>query len=184
MSVSVNITESDLRTALVTVLTELLPAGWKVINLQQDRVAMPNVPFVGMTQLRMPLNATPVHGYDSTNPAPISYTTSTDTLWVVQLDFCGSVSSGAQNAALVAARLLRDDWGYQAFLATGIAVNMVDVGDPKNTNFINDQNQFEDRWTLEFTGEFDPSITVTQDFASALNVELIEVDTTYPPGAP
>ena len=46
---------------------------------------------------------------------------------------------------------------------------------------MNAEQQFENRWTIDVVMQANQVVTVPQQFASALNVELIEVDATYPP---
>lgn len=100
------------------------------------------------------------------------------TLWVVQLDIHGPRS--ADNAQIVST-LLRDLYGVDFIQAVDPNVTPIDADDPKQIPFVNEQNQYENRWVVEARLQVNETVTgLPQQFADALTVELIEVDTTYP----
>ncbi|MEC5859947.1 hypothetical protein QAA66_001505 [Enterobacter asburiae] len=46
---------------------------------------------------------------------------------------------------------------------------------------INGEQQYEGRWTMEFIGQFNPSVTTRQDFMDSITVGVIAADLKYPP---
>ena len=55
------------------------------------------------------------------------------------------------------------------------------ASDPKQTTLINAEQQYNNRWTMDFFAQFNPVVQVPQDFAAALQVDLAEVDEHFPP---
>jgi hypothetical protein len=91
---------------------------------------------------------------------------------VVQLDVHGPNS--ADNTQTITT-LFRDDFGVQQFIGSGFDVAPLYADDPKQIPFINDQSQYEDRWVIEAHLQANCVISTAQQFASSLNVNLIEV---------
>jgi len=95
----------------------------------------------------------------------------------IQLDFYGPNSH---------------DWATQVHtLATteyGVGLLAPEVSpllceDIQQLPLVNGEEQFEQRWMFAIQLQFNPVIAVPQQFAEALEITVIEVDTTYPPGA-
>jgi hypothetical protein len=53
--------------------------------------------------------------------------------------------------------------------------------DPRQMPFINDQSQYEWRWIIEACLQANQVVISPQQFADALEIGLIEVDSHYPP---
>lgn len=96
----------------------------------------------------------------------------------VQLDFHGS--GGADNAQVVST-LFRDQYGVSLFEDAGDVVVPLYADDPRQMPFINAQQQYEDRWIVEAVLQANPTISIAQQFAGSLNVELVNVDVVFPP---
>jgi len=46
---------------------------------------------------------------------------------------------------------------------------------------INGEQQFEQRWRVEASMQYNPVVTMAQGSATALNVGLVSTDAAYPP---
>ena len=176
MSITVSIVESDLYTALRGFLMGALSCA--VVKGQENRSAMPSGDFCVMTSLGTQDISTPTSAYTDpgTNPGGESYSQSVQ--WTCQLDFYGP--SAFDNASIIA-RLMRTPYACDAIAAAGFDFQPLYASDPKNTTFANGQQQYESRWTFDFIGQFNPNVSTSQDFASSLDINLAEVDATFPP---
>jgi hypothetical protein len=88
----------------------------------------------------------------------------------VQVDVHGPFS--ADNAQRIST-LARSWFGVGAFGDTGVTPLYAD--DPIQTQFIDGEDQSEERWTIDFHLQADPTIVVPQQFAAALAVTLDRV---------
>lgn len=96
----------------------------------------------------------------------------------IQIDVHGP--SSAENAAAITT-LLRDGYAVDAFLALGDDVQTLHADDPKQIPFINGENQYEMRWVIEAKLQANLALSVPQQFAGKLAVNVIEVEAAYPP---
>ena len=99
---------------------------------------------------------------------------------MVQVDVHGP--NGADNAQTIST-LFRDDYATLWFYRNGYTAQGITplyVEDPKQAPFINAEQQYEDRWIVEVSIQANQVVTVPQDFADALNADLISVQATYP----
>jgi hypothetical protein len=98
--------------------------------------------------------------------------------FIVQLDVHGPNS--AENAQVIST-LFRDLYATIWFAANGDGnVTPLYADDPKQIPYIQDQQQFEDRWIVEAHMQVNATILLGQQFADALAVQLISVDANYP----
>jgi hypothetical protein len=176
MSVTIDITESQLMQWLGNFLTAVLPAGVAVVQGQQNRVPMPNGDFVQMTTVVMPKLATSVSSWQDPGFNPGVEKNQTSTRWDVQLDFYGP---SAQQYSSVVSGLVRTDYACRYFEDNGYSMSPLYADEPRNTAMINAEKQYQSRWTLQASFQFNPTITTPLDFTASLEVELVEVDTTY-----
>ncbi len=94
-----------------------------------------------------------------------------------QLDVHGPMS--AENAQLITT-LFRDFYATDFFTSQATGVAPLYADDARQTPFVNDQQQYEYRWTVDVTLEAVLVTSVTQQFADAVSADLINVDTAYP----
>lgn len=97
----------------------------------------------------------------------------------VQLDVHGPAS--ADNAQIITT-LLRDAYAVDQFAASGFDVTPLYASDPRQAPFENEQQQVENRWTIDAVLQVNPVVSVPQQYADALVVGIIDVDVEYPPG--
>lgn len=96
----------------------------------------------------------------------------------VQIDFHSKNFSAADMAQTVSTTL-RDAYGVEQMAGTGVTPLYAD--DPKQMPFYNEAQQFEWRWVVESNFQINQIVAVPQQYADAVEVEVISVDATYPP---
>lgn len=95
---------------------------------------------------------------------------------VMQLDVHGPAST--DNAQIIST-LFRDAYACEYFDGTGISPLYAE--DPRQIPFQNAESQYEDRWVVTLHMQVDPAVRIAQQFASALAIEVVNVDAAYPP---
>lgn len=96
-----------------------------------------------------------------------------DTSATVQLDVHGPAS--ADNVQRITS-LFRDDFGCQAFEASGFAIQPLYTSEPAQMPFHNGEMQVEWRWTVDAVLEIKPIVQHPQQFADEVSVELYPVE--------
>lgn len=96
----------------------------------------------------------------------------------IQMDFHGPTS--ADNAQ-VATTLLRDAYASEYFAANSPGIAPLFCNDPRQAPFQNDQQQYENRWIVEAMLEASPVVSLPQQYADSVSVDIISVDAVYPP---
>ena len=180
MSTTLSLTESQTLAAMRSFLLGVLPPTVEVIRGQDNLVPEPGVTdFVTMTTLfRMRLE-TNVHLYTDGYPnSPGANDIMSPRKVSVQLDVHGPNS--ADNAEIIAT-LFRDEYGVSAFALSGYDVTPLYCDTPHQIPFLNENQQIEERWVVDAHVQTNPIITLSQDFAAALDLDLVSVDATYPP---
>lgn len=101
-----------------------------------------------------------------------------ETLFEVQLDVHGPNS--ADNAQTIT-NLMRSPYATQFFADLPSSVSPLHADDARQMPFINDQNQYENRWTIQAMLQIDQTVAVPQQYMNAASVVLVSVDKQYPP---
>lgn len=101
-----------------------------------------------------------------------------ETSVTIQLDVHGD--AGGDNAQIITT-LMRDASGVAIFAALNPAISPLYATDPRQMPFLNENQQIETRWVLDVVLQVDPTVAVPQQFADAVDIEVISVDATYPP---
>lgn len=100
----------------------------------------------------------------------------------IQLDLHGPAS--ADNAQTVST-LTRSDYATRFFAEVvdvgGVAVPL-HADDPRQAPFLNDQQQYENRWVVSVLLQVDPVVSVPQQFTDSAAIVAQSVDATFPPG--
>ena len=164
-----SITESNLFQALGAFLQNILPAGTTVVRGQENRVAEPATPNFAImwpsTQERISQNT---DSYTSTARNVAQSISRT-----VQVDLHGP--SSAENAFLLST-LARDEYGVNFFASESIGslgIQPLYTSDPRQLQFIDGEQQSEEKWAVEVTMQLNPVITIPQDSANQLSMKLI-----------
>jgi hypothetical protein len=103
----------------------------------------------------------------------------TSTRVAIQLDFHGEAST--DNTQIVMS-LFRDAYACDFFTAAGYDIQPLYVSEPQQAPFINGEDQYEDRWTLDVVVQANPTVSTPQQFADTLSAGLIGVGAAFPPG--
>ncbi|MFM0141736.1 phage neck terminator protein [Paraburkholderia sp. RL18-085-BIA-A] len=95
----------------------------------------------------------------------------------VQIDVHGPNSS--DNAQIITTAF-RDSYATDFFQSTGYDVSPLYADDARQMPFLNGEQQIEERWSIDAVLQTNPVLTLPQQYASELNVNIIDVDATYP----
>ena len=175
MTIAVAPTQSDIQVALRAFLVSILPSFVEVVAGQDNRVPEPIGPdFVVFWPIRRRRIETNV----DSQPDADTKTALQPTEVTFQLDVHGPESA---DHAQIISTLFRDEYAVNAFAASGIDVAPLHADDPRQIPFINQENQFENRWVVEALLQANQVVTVSQDSANVVEVDVISVDATYPP---
>lgn len=177
MSVSITITENELVDDLGAFADTLVDC--EVVRGEVNRVPSPKGDYVVITPMGIVGLSLPTTVYADPTPETGTRTLTRPTQWAAQVDCYGE---RAQDRALVLSIALRSQYGCEFLAELGRAQPLY-TGEPKQLPFITGESQYMERWSFDAVLQFNPSITVPQQFADELHVDLVEVDTTYPPGA-
>jgi hypothetical protein len=99
------------------------------------------------------------------------------TKMTIQLDVHGPNSG---NNAQIISTAFRDDYAVRWFERGNYTAVPLYADDPRQVPFINDQQEYEDRWIIEACLQVNPVVTLPQQFADVVVVKTIDVDATYP----
>lgn len=149
--------------ALVTFLTPFVPGG-EIVRAQVNRVAMPPSPCVVLTELLEVDLSVPYEIYlpndvvaDIHGPSRID----------VQIDFYGA-SAGEYCQAVRSA--FRTSWAYSKFTEN---IRPLYTSDGVQVPLITGEQQYESRWTLTASLQYNPITTVPQQYADEAKPALI-----------
>ena len=176
MSALISVTESQLYSALRTFLLGLVSCP--VQQSQQNREAMPQGDFILMTGLGAPGLSTDKTTFVPGSSNPGSETHSRSTQWNVQIDCYGP---DAADMAATIATSFKTDYAATALAAAAIEIQPLYANDPRQMTIVNAENQYEPRWIVELALQYNPVVTLPQDFAIGLTVIPAEVDAVFPP---
>jgi hypothetical protein len=173
-------TVSPLQAAVFTKLGDFIVAqlGCPVVRGLDNQVPMPPASpgFVVMTAVYQERLRTNVDAYIDPFPTPGgAQTLEKGTRLDVQLDFYGA-SSG--DWADILSTVLRDEYGCTAL---GPDVAPLYADEPRLMPLVDGEEQYEQRWLLVATLQYNPTVTTPQDFAGAADVTVINVEEAYPP---
>ena len=161
-----SITVDNVIAALGAFLTPFVP-GASIVRAQGNRVSMPSNPCVILTELFQDDLSVPATDYrPDDDAADIEGPTQID----IQIDFYG-VQAGEFCKTFKTA--FRSHWAYTHF-PTGIKPLYTSKG--VQSPLITGEQQYESRWTLTASMQYNPVVTVPQDFADTLAVTTIPSD--------
>lgn len=99
----------------------------------------------------------------------------------VQMDFHSAGTAGSDMAQTVST-LLRDPYGVEQFAnqTPNYGVVPLHADDPKYMPFINEAQQYEWRWVVEACLQVNQTVSIPQQYADVVEVDLVSVDAAYP----
>lgn len=177
MSITLSINETQTLTAVRAFLLNVCGAV-PVIRGQQNRAAIPTGPnWLVITPLFRPRIATNIDTW-STTGTPTTMSVETMAQETVQCDCYGPL---AQDNATIIQALWRDEYGVLQLATSGFDITPLYTSEPRNLTFINDQDQYEYRWSVDLHMQVNPILTVPQQFAAQLRMTaIISVDEKWP----
>jgi len=96
---------------------------------------------------------------------------------VMQVDVHGPNS--ADNVQIIST-LFRDAYGVMKFNEINANITPLFTSDPRQVPFMNAEQQLETRWIIEAHLQVNQQVLVPQQFADVVEIDLINVDATYP----
>lgn len=164
-----SITVDDVINALITFLTPFMQGG-AVARAQTNRVPLPSNPCAVVTEVLMVDLSVPATQYQpEADTATIYGPARID----IQIDFYGLE---AGEFCKVVKTAFRSEWGFNQFIP-GIRPLYTDDG--RQTPLLTGEEQYETRWTLTASLQYNPTVTVPQQFADVLEIaEFVDVDGT------
>lgn len=174
MSTTVDISIDDALTALRAFLLGVVPESVEVVAGQDNGVPMPLGAFIAMTPGAQAALSVPTTTYDG---AGGTRSFRAAKRFSVQLDCYGADSAAT---ATIISTLMRTGHAADALAPT---LAPLYTSEPIQLPLVNGEQQYEERWMLSAEFQYNPSITLPQQFAAALSVGVINVDVAYPPGA-
>lgn len=177
MSVTLSLTDVQIFTALRSFLLAILPAGTEVVKGLDNRVSEPaGSNFVIMMPLLRERLGTNTVSYVPT----VAFTRSdlAPTQVSIQLDVHGPL--GADNAQTIIT-LFRSEWAVDQFATYGYDITPLFTSDPRQLPFENAEQQIEVRYSIDVVLQANVITTVSQQFANAINIGLVDIDVEFHP---
>lgn len=167
-------TESEIYKAVGRWLQSILPSGMAVVQGQQNRNAPPRAPFAVMVIIGRERIATNGWTYDGASARTV-----TEQVQVtMQINLFGPASS---NQMQVVTALWRDMQAVDFFRSLGVPIAPLTTSTTRQLGFETGERQYDDLWTVDLTMQVTLTLRHPQQFATSIPIQLIEVDTTYPP---
>jgi len=153
-----SITVDQVIDALADFLAPFVP-GASVVRAQVNRVAMPPNPCVILTEmLQVDLSVPATEYQPDDGTATIEGSTRID----IQIDFYGAQAGEFCKTVKTA---FRSHWGFAHFPAN---IKPLYTSDGIQSPLTTGEQQYESRWTLTASLQYNPIVTVPQDFADVL----------------
>ena len=166
-----SITVDQVIDALADFLSPFVP-GAQVVRAQVNRVAMPSNPGVVLTEmLQVDLSVPATEYQPDAGTATIEGPTRID----IQIDFYGEQAGEFCKTVKTA---FRSHWGFSHFPAN---IKPLYTSDGIQTPLTTGEQQYESRWTLTASLQYNPIVTVPQDFADTLTpAKVLPADVVAP----
>ena len=153
-----SITVDQVIDALADFLGPFVP-GAQVVRAQVNRVAMPSNPGVVLTEmLQVDLSVPATEYQPDAGTATIEGPTRID----IQIDFYGAQ---AGEFCKTVKTVFRSHWGFAHFPAN---IKPLYTSDGIQSPLTTGEQQYESRWTLTASLQYNPIVTVPQEFADVL----------------
>ncbi len=143
--------------------------GVEVVQGLGNNVPMPADAFIALTAVAQARLRTNVSTYDTIGN---TRTVEQGTSYSIQVDCYGPMSS---DQATTICAMWRDEYAFDMLKQYGCTP--LYTSDPTQAALVNGEENYEQRWTLTAVLQFNPSITVPQQFADALQVGFATADT-------
>lgn len=170
-----SVLDTDVFTALRSLLLLILPSGTEVVQTQDNGVPMPAGEFVTMNNVRKVRLETNTDSYvDPGTPNAGSQNILTPWEFTIQLDCYGA--DAGDWAALIAA-VFRDEYGCSNMPSN---IQPLYTSDPVQLPLITGEKQYLQRWKVDMAIQYNPVTSVPMSFFSNPgSLTLADVDTFY-----
>ena len=158
-----SITVDQVIDALAAFLAPFVPG--EIVRAQVNRVPMPGVPCVVITELLIVDLSMPHMAYQPTDATATIFGPSRID---VQLDFYAADASEYCKAVQSA---FRSVWGFEQFPAN---IKPLYTGDGIQAPLVTGEQQWHTRWTLTVSMQYNPTVTVPQQFADEATVTIFQ----------
>lgn len=172
MSVTIDIIDHDIFRSMRTFLLSFLPINTEVIQAQDNRVAMPKKGFIAMNNVGMDRISFNIDNYQALSQGK---TILTPFRYSLQLDFYGE---DAQQWAAETVALFRDEYATEIFPSN---IQPLYADDPIQIPLIDGEDQYEQRWKLVTSLQYNPIISTVQQSMIAVEIEIAPIDQTFTP---
>ena len=168
-----SITVDQVIDALAAFLAPFMP-GAQIVRGQVNRVALPSNPCAVLTEILQVDLSVPHTDYQP--PVDPDVDDGTATVYGpsridVQIDFYGAQAGEFCKTVKTA---FRSHWGFTHFPA---GIKPLYTSDGMQTPLLTGEQQYESRWTLTASMQYNPTVTVPQEFAEeATPNQLIPAD--------
>jgi len=155
--------------ALAAFIAPFMP-GAQIIRAQVNRTPMPSNPCAILTELLEVDLSVPRTDYQPpTAPIPATGTATIigPTRIDVQIDFYGTQ---AGDYCKIVKNAFRSQWGYSVFPAN---IKPLYTSDGVQSPLITGEQQYESRWTLTASLQYNPNVQIPQDFAEVATINSI-----------
>lgn len=161
-----SITVDQVIDALAAFLAPFMP-GAQIVRGQVNRVALPSNPCAVLTEILQVDLSVPHTDYQP--PVDPDVDDGTATVYGpsridVQIDFYGAQAGEFCKTVKTA---FRSHWGFAHFPA---GIKPLYTSDGMQNPLLTGEQQYESRWTLTASMQYNPTVTVPQDFADELAV--------------
>lgn len=167
MTVTINLTDSDIFTALRARFADLLGVNIEIVQCQYNDVPLPRGDFVVINSLSKSQMSFPVTEYDGeleekaiTQPIECGF----------QVDFLGTKAS---EWAVIAQGIFSSQFANEGMPDS---VRILFATEFRQIAFINEASQYEQRFTGEVVVQYNPTIAMPQEFITAASFEAVPVD--------
>ncbi len=151
-----SITVDQVIDALAAFLAPFMP-GAQIVRAQVNRVALPSNPCAVLTELSQVDLSVPATEYQPTDDTATIYGPSRID---VQIDFYGAQAGEFCKTVKTA---FRSHWGFAHFPAN---IKPLYTSDGVQSPLLTGEQQYESRWTLTASMQYNPTVTVPQEFAN------------------
>ena len=172
MSVILDINDQDIFKAMRVFIQSFVPATVQVVQAQDNRVPMPKGGFITMNNTGMDRLSFNIDNYESVLEGK---TILTPTRYSMQLDFYGPDS---QVWAMQTMALFRDEYATELFPPN---IQPLYADDPVQIPLIDGEAQYEQRWKLVASLQYNPILSTTHQSMLAAKIELAPIDQTFKP---
>lgn len=153
---------------------ESLITGVEVVRGNVNMVPMPKSGFIVMTEGLQSRLSTNITAYDDPGAGVGNKQVMQPTQYNVQVDCYGPLSS---DWAKILITMLNDGYARDVM---GSEVVSLYADDAINMPLVNGEQQYEQRWRFTACLQYNPVVTVPQQFADELNVGRVAADIVFP----